>query len=384
MLTPEQIEALRDRATLITEPITNFLLEDIARRIAEAGKLTSTAAYQMWRAKELGMSEREIKQRLRKLLGVSHGEVRKLLTQAAESSYNADMARLPVQAVSFENNGTLQSIVAAAVELAEEDFTNITQTIGMVDPFGRAMPLQEVYRSCTDYAFKQVITGAADYTTAVRNATRNLVDKGLRVIDYESGVHTSVEAAIRRNIMGGLGLMQEQISQSNHDSFGCTGWEISAHANSAPDHEPIQGRQYTDAEYEELNNSLVRRIGTLNCGHSAFPIIYGMSEPQYSREELEKFRRDNREGITYEGRHYTGYEATQMQRKIERTMRKVKKRILVDEATGDSKLLTDKIKLQRLRQEYEKFSKAAGLRTQHERAEVAGFGHKEAKRAASF
>ena len=38
----------------------------------------------------------------------------------------------------------------------------------------------------------------------------------------------------------------------------------------------------------------------------------------------------------------------------------------------------EQIKLQTLRQEYNGFSKAAGLRTQTERAEVAGFGHKQA------
>lgn len=39
------------------------------------------------------------------------------------------------------------------------------------------------------------------------------------------------------------------------------------------------------------------------------------------------------------------------------------------------------IKLQTLRQEYKRFSKAAGLRTQTERTEVAGFGHKQASAA---
>ena len=41
----------------------------------------------------------------------------------------------------------------------------------------------------------------------------------------------------------------------------------------------------------------------------------------------------------------------------------------------------EQIKLQTLRQEYNRFSKAAGLRTQTERAEVAGFGHKQASAA---
>lgn len=71
-----------------------------------------------------------------------------------------------------------------------------------------------------------------------------------------------------------------------------------------------------------------------------------------------------------------------MQRRIERAIRKQKNRILVDEAAGDKdKLLSDQIRLQRYRQEYVRFSKAAGLRTQNERAQVAGFGRKQAAEA---
>lgn len=385
MLTPEQIAALRDAASQITDPINDFLLNDIARRISEAGQLTSTASYEVWRAQQLGMSQREIKKRLRKILNVSHRELRRLLTQSAEVGYDFDIKRLPyVQAVPFARNEALQQIVAAAVELAQEDFTNLTQTLGLIDPYGKALPIQDAYRSCMDYAFKQVITGAADYNTAIRGACKNLAERGVLTIDYQSGVHTSLEAAVRRNIMGGLGLMQEQIAQRNHDDLGCDGWELSAHANSAPDHEPIQGKQYSDAAYTALNNSLVRRIGTLNCGHAAFPIILGVNSPQYTPEELEKFRKDNENGITYQGRHYTGYQATQMQRKLETAMRKQKRRILVDEAAGDQeKLLTDQIKLRRLSEEYKRFSKAAGLRTQPERAQVAGFGRGQAARAAA-
>ncbi|BAK99003.1 hypothetical protein OBV_18050 [Oscillibacter valericigenes Sjm18-20] len=385
MLTPDQIAALRDRAAQIADPINDYLIADIARRISEAGQLTSTAAYGVWRAQQLGVSQREMKKRLRKLLKVSHRDLRKLLTQSAEVGYNFDIKNLPqVQAVPFEQNQTMQQIVSAAVKLAQDDFTNLTQTMGLIDPYGKALPLQDAYRSCTDYAFKQVFTGAADYNTAVRRACKNLADKGVQWIDYESGVHTSLEAAVRRNIMGGLGLMQEQITQANHDELGADGWEISAHANSAPDHEPIQGKQYTDAAYTALNDSLVRRIGTLNCGHAAFPIILGVSSPQYTDEELKKFREDNAAGVTYQGRHYTGYEATQMQRKVERAMRTQKRRILADETTGDKdKLTTDQIRLRRLDEEYKRFSKAAGLRTEIERAQVTSFGPRQAARAAA-
>ena len=380
MLKADEINALRDAATELTQPIIDYLLRDLAQRIAAAGQLTATAQYEVWRLQQLGISQRETKKQLKKLLKVSNRELRQLLTQSAETGYNYDIRSLPqVQAIPFHRNEAVQQIVSAAVTLAREDLTNITQTLGMVDPYGNVLPLQDVYRKCMDFAFMQVSTGAADYNTAIQQATKNLADKGVYMIDYESGVHTSLEAAVRRNVMGGLGLMQEQISRRAHDDLGANGWEIDAHSNSAPDHEPIQGRQYSDAAYTALNNSLVRRIGTLNCGHSAHPIILGISPPQYTPTELERMRQENEEGITYNGRHYTGYEATQRQRNLEASMRRQKRKILVDEAAGDGeKLQTDQIKLQLLRQEYARFSKAAGLRTQTERAEAVGFGWKQA------
>lgn len=383
MLRADEIDALRGAAEKLTAPIVDYLIQDLAKRVAKAGQLTATAQYETWKLQELSLSQREIKKQLKKLLKVSNRELRKMLTQSAEAGYSYDLRSLPqVQAIPFRQNEAVQQIVAAAVQLAENDLSNITQTLGMVDPYGRALPLRDAYRSCMDFAFMQVSTGATDYNTAIRQATKNLADRGVRWIDYESGVHTSLEAAVRRNVMGGLGLMQEQISQRTHDDLGADGWEIDAHNNSAPDHEPIQGNQYSDAEYQTLNNSLVRRIGTLNCGHSAHPIILGVSIPQYSPEELERMRQKNEVGVTYQGKHYTGYEATQRQRRLEASIRRQKRRILVDEAAGDAeKLQTDQIKLQILRQEYSRFSKAAGLRTQLERAEVAKFGWKQAGEA---
>ena len=90
---------------------------------------------------------------------------------------------------------------------------------------------------------------------------------------------------------------------------------------------------------ERLNNSLVRRIGTLNCGHSAHPIVYGASIPQYTPEELEEMRQKNETGISFRGKHYTGYEATQRQRRLERAIRAQKRKILIDKATGDAEKL---------------------------------------------
>ena len=383
MLTNEQVSALRVAFERTADPVTEYIIQDVARRVAEAGQLTSTAAYQIWRAQNLGMSRKEIEKAVAAILKKSNAEVKQLFKQAAEVGYNFDLDQLPTaNAIPFEENTSIQQIMEAAVALADDTFQNITQTLGFQTPDGTVHPLMDAYQKTTDFAFQQVITGATDYNTAIRRACSKLAAGGIKSIDYASGVHTTLEAAIRRNMMGGLGLMVEQISQKNHDDFGADGWELSAHANSAPDHEPFQGRQYTDEQYQALNNMLIRRIGTLNCGHNAFPIILGVNEPQHTKEELSRFREDNEKGVTVDGRHYTGYEATQMQRKLERSIRTQKRRVIAAEASGDKETLTTaQIRLQRLRQEYGRFSKAAGLRTEEERLHVAGFGRKQASNA---
>lgn len=375
MLTPDQISALRDTAGQLADPINNYLLADIARRIAEAGQLTSTASYQIWRAQQLGISQAEIKKRLRKLMKKTAEEVDSLLKQTAKVGYEFDLQNFPhAEAVPFSKNTSIQQMVTMVAEMTDGELTNITKTLGMVDPYGNAFPLQEIYRRTMDYAFNEVYYGAADYQTTIRRVTSKLARYGVRVIDYKNGKHTSLEATVRRNVMGGIGLLQEEISQYNYDELGADGWEISAHAASAPDHEPIQGRQYSNESYEKLNSSLKRRIGTLNCGHVAFPIILGVSEPQYTEEQLQQLTDDNKKGITYQGKQYTMYEATQKQRELERQIRAQKRQVMVVEAAGDeANLVVNKTRLRILNREYKQFSTDAGIPMQHERTEVAGF-----------
>lgn len=370
-LKPEQIAALRDACERIAEPITKWLLRDAAERIAGAGQMSSTAAYELYRANAMGRSQKALEAFLKKQLEISDREIRALFRQAAKWSRENDLDRLRGEPIPFDLG--YEQMAGAAATLAEADFRNLTQTLGAIAPNGKVLPLREFYQNSMDFAFQQVFTGASDYESAMRQATAKLANKGIRTIDYESSVHTGIEAATRRNLMGGMGLMDEQITQSNHDRLGCDGWEISAHANSAPDHEPYQGKQYSDADYRRLNSSLQRRIGTLNCGHTAMPIIMGVNSPQYTEAQLEQLRKNNEAGITYQGRHYTGYEAQQKQREIERAIRAQKNRITVSGAAGDTeRMQSAQTKLYRLQREYRDFSQHAGLRTQFQRAEAAG------------
>ena len=380
MLTPEQIDAIRDKTELITEPVQRFLIADIIRRIMSAGKLTATAKNQAEIARMLGDNDRKVKRYLEREKARENAEFAAIFEALAKLIYDNNSK---LSGVGIEKSETLQNIVNTAVLLAQDDFSNIVQTLGFVDPWNNAQPLTKAYQSCCDYALKKTATGAQSYTDAVREAVKNISKYGVQVIDYESGQHASLDVAVRRNIFGGMGLMVEQVEEQAHEDMGANGWEISAHEASAKDHEPYQGKQYTDAEYMALNGTpeepgkLKRRISTLNCKHIAFPIVLGISKPQYTNEELEAMKSRNEEGVTIDGRHYTMYEATQKQREIERRIRKQRRKVLALDEMGDEfagELQGAKIKQKVLESEYKRFSEAAKLRTQQQRIEVLGFG----------
>ena len=378
MITPEQMTALQDALSKIADPVTYFIIKDVIRRISEAGKITSTAEYQLKQAIWLKKSQSDINTLLRKINPSE--EVATAFSKALEVIY---------EQMGMEPDVISDEILRAAIKLAEDDFTNITQTMGMVDPYGNPLPLQDAYRACTDYAFTKVLTGAQSYQQACYEASKNLIDMGVRVIDYESGVHTSVDAAVRRDIFGGMGLMVEQIEDHIHEELDATGWELSAHEACAKDHEPYQGRQYTNAEYMELNGTaenpgiLKRRIGTLNCKHIAFPVMIGIQKPIYTEEQLKAMEKRNHDGITFEGKHYTMYEATQMQRALERAIRKQRRKIIAFEELPDQeeKLKAARIRYTQLVQKYRDFSDAAGLRTQEARILVENWGPRQERQS---
>lgn len=107
--------------------------------------------------------------------------------------------------------------------------------------------------------------------------------------------------------------------------------------------------------------------------------IEGVSERTYTDEELENI---DPPPFEFEGKQYTFYEATQKQRQVEASLRKVKRELTAAKGRGDDEEYTTKaVRYRRLNEEYEAFSKAAGLRPQYERGNIAEFGPKEAREA---
>lgn len=381
MIKPEQIKAFNDLSSLILEPIKEELLKDISRRIEKCGKITETAKYQMYRAVALNASKDEFHKLVEKQSQNITQDVTEIFDNAAKAAY--------------EGRGSTAQTVDAYSKIATQSLLDlIIKNLGAPTPQGKVVSLFDVYRTTMDFAFRQIVTGASDSTTALRKATRQLAERGIREIPRNNGRSVSVEYAGRNYIMNQLGLMNQEITRRNHDELGHNGWEISAHAGSAPDHEPIQGRQFPDKLYEKMNGRLngkydisdpdllQRPIGTLGCQHWAFSVNMDIQKPQYTTQQLQKFIDDNNEGTTYNGVHYTMYEAGQEQASLEARIRKIKDKCLIYENLNDAvKLRSERINLSRHRDEYSRFSKAAGLPLRNERIQIAGFGRSEAAKA---
>lgn len=375
MLTPEQLQNLPQELTDLYDQLSEFILRDIARRIAKGAQITDTAEYQLYRARSLGLSTDEIAAKIAEINGSSAAEINRLIREAAAQSDEFDRKMLGADkgaAVPLEENAQLQKLISAQIAETAGKCENLTNTMGFADHdfLGRVyyLSMTDMYRREMDSAHMKVVTGATDYMTAIRQACNKLAASGVRTIDYESGRSDRIEVAARRALLTSVAHVTHRISEQNGEELGADGWEMSAHSGSRPSHAVYQGRQYTQEQYERIIKPL---ISEPNCRHDVFPIILGVSEPVYTEEELQNI---DQPPFTYEGRTYTAYEASQQMRKMERAMRKQKDRCIVADAAGDEESFTTaSIKLRRQKDIYEDFCKAADSYTQYERTYVAGY-----------
>lgn len=386
MLTPKQLKNLPRGLTDAYSELSEFILRDIARRIAKGAKITDTAEYLMYRAKALGLSTDEITAKIAEINGVSEGVIDELIHSAAEQSDEFDRKMLGETVWSgtpLEKNKQLQNVMAAEIKQTHNACENYTQSLGFAE---RNASGKVVHSSLGDFLLKQmdsahmkVVNGATDYNTAIRQACNALAASGVRTVYYDSGHSDRIEVAVRRAVMTSVSQVTQKISEQNAEELGADGWEISAHAGARPSHAIYQGRQYPASQYESIVRPLIEDY---NCQHSAFPIIMGVSEPVYTEEELQNI---DPPPFTYEGRTYTAYEAQQQMRKMERSMRKQKDRCIVADAAGDDETFTAaSIKLRRQKDIYEDFCKAADAYTEYERTTVAGYDRRLAAKTGAI
>lgn len=382
---PEILDALPEELAELFRALELVLLDEICSRLKAADELNEVTVQDIRALRAHGIDLKEIEKAIRKTTGISGKKLNELIDDVVERNQKyytevIDLARITQPDVLVD-----ATAIDAIRRQTHDAFRNITASMGFLVDAGRTMlPPAKAYQWALDAATLKVESGAISYGQAIKDAVRELASGGLRVVDYESGHRDHVDVAARRAVMTGVSQLCSKYTEQSAEYLKTPYFEVSAHAGARDkpgpspwaSHKEWQGKVYSTRSgdiypniYEVCGLGAVDGLEGANCRHRRFPWVEGVSERTYTDEQLDHI--DDGLGCTFEGKTYTAYEATQEQRKLERTIRKLKREKTAYNAAG----LTDgeqavNIKLRRLNAKYKAFSKAAGLPEQRERMKV--------------
>ena len=374
LLSEAYLNSLPDPIAKNMEALNQYVVERICKRIKEVGSISASDAHRLKTAIEYaGADLQAIQKELERITGMNAKELDKMFEDVAAE--NVDFANTYYKARGMETlkdyteNAALRSFVEAAKKTAADGVTNLSSTTMIGFKSGkRVLPLREYYIQTIDKAITFAQTGTVDYYTAMRSTVKEMAQSGLRRVTFDSGYSRRLDSQVRMNLLDGVRQLNMAMLEQTGKEFGADGVEISAHALCAPDHQRIQGKQYSLAEFERLNRSLERPIGTLNCHHFTTPIVLGVSKPVYSASELREINKKSNAKVSYGGKTYTRYEASQRQRQLETAIRYAKDERDACVAAGDKLGATQaRKKSAALTAEYRRFSEQAGLTVRLER-----------------
>ncbi|MGN0706760.1 MAG: phage minor capsid protein [Faecalibacterium sp.] len=384
MLTPDYLDTLPDALVALWQQVEEDILRDAARRIGKLGEVTETAAWQLWRFEQIQALRQDVIRTLAKYTGKSNAEIRRLLEQAASDALAADDAiyrSVGKGPTPVNDSPTLMNLLNAGYAQTAGEWENLTATT--------ANTVTRQFEDALDRAWLQVSSGAFDYKTAVRKAVGGLAER-MDGVTYPSGHHDTLEVAVRRAVLTGVNQTAGKLQIARMDEMDCEFVETTAHAGARPEHAVWQGKvfhrggavTYRGKRYEDFETATGYGTGPglcgWNCRHGFWPFYPGLSEPNYTADELAAL---NEKCIEYNGQKYTKYEISQMQRAAERNVRRWKKRYLAEDAAG---LDTTKsaLRLKAARQSLAQFVRDTGGQNDSSRTSVAGFGRSAASRAA--
>ena len=369
MLNNEQIEKVTKQIYNRLQNYNTEILKKIAQRVKEIGTITPSDVQRLNILAEVGVDIAQIEEELYYI----YEETAKSNINFADKYYK--YRELPTPTI--DNNKYMSDIIESVSIQTEGMINNISRSIAFAIPIDNKITyksLREVYINTIDQAILETSLGLESYQSTMRKTLKKLADSGIRTVDYASGYSQRIDSAVRRNILDGTRQINQRMQEQIGKEIGADGVELSMHDACAPDHLEIQGKQYSNDEYKKLNERLMRPIGTLNCKHFAFPIVLGVSEPVHSDVQIKQNIARNNKQYEFEGKKYTKYEGTQVQRQLETKIRKKKDEYLILKEFGDKEGMAEiRNEISILRTKYITFSDKLDISPKLNRASVRGY-----------
>lgn len=415
MISEEQIELLVERLVNRIEEANTYFLMKIGASVGKIRKLTPSQAQELVQILKYGGNYEDIIKEISKYTNLNIKDIDDIFSNYAKKDqlfYEKFYKYRNIPFVPFEQNSALIMQTMALSNMAKKELYNFTRpnvlgyTIRDEKGIPRFYGLRETYNRVLDEALLNVSQGKQTFDSAMSNILKDIGGSGLKTIEFASGRSMRLDSAVRMHLQDALRILHNENQKIIGEEFDYDGIEVTHHANAAPDHiDTIDGKQFalvdiikehiekgipTEVEkirgnqvwvdgkvyddFNAVNNSLQRPVSTLNCKHKTFTIILGVSKPEYTQEQLDEDKKKNLDGFELDGKHFSNYEGTQLQRSIERAIREQKDTQILAKASGNVDLISQsQMKITQLTHKYNELSKISGLPTKKERLKVSNY-----------
>nr|DAG17569.1 MAG TPA: minor capsid protein [Caudoviricetes sp.] len=380
---PEILDALPEELAELFRALEITLLDEICSRLVFADQLNEVTVQDIQALRSHGIDLKSIEEAISKTAGISKQKLNSLLNDVVERNQKYYTKVIDLAHVTQPETLVDVATVDAIKRQTHDTFRNLTASMGFLVGNTMLKPAR-AYQWALDNAEMQIQSGAISYNQAIKTAVKQLADSGLRVVDYESGHRDHIDVAVRRAVMTGVNQICAKYTEQSAQYLETPYFEVSAHAGARDkpgpspwsSHKDWQGKVYSIRAgdiypniYEVCGLGAVDGLEGANCRHRRNVWVEGVSERTYTDEQLEHI--DDDLGCEFDGKKYTAYEATQMQRRVEREVRRLKREKSAYKAAGLHEDETAvNIRLRRLNAKYKAFSAAAGLPEQRERMKV--------------
>lgn len=380
---PEILDALPEELAELYRGLEDTLLTEICSRLKLRDELNEVTVQDIQALRSHGVDLKSIEEAISKTTGISKQKLNSLLNDVVERNQKYYTEVIDLAHVTQPETLVDAAAVDAIKQQTHDTFRNLTASMGFLVGNTMLKPAR-AYQWALDNAEMQIQSGAISYNQAIANAVRQLAENGIKVVDYESGHRDSIDVAARRAVMTGVNQICAKYTEQSAQYLETPHFEVSAHAGARDkpgpspwsSHKDWQGKVYSIRAgdiypniYEVCGLGAVDGLEGANCRHRRNVWVEGVSERTYTDEQLAHI--DDDLGCEFDGKKYTAYEATQMQRRVEREVRKLKREKAAYKAAGLHEDETAvNIRLRRLNAKYGVFSAKAGLPEQRERMKV--------------
>lgn len=394
----QQYEPSADRIIALYQQLEDDILSAVIRRILKMGYVSEASKHQLEVLQAAGLLYDDIVQLIADRTDACTAQVKALFEDAGVqtveigNSLHEAAGALPIDI--WQDSSTRQ-VLEAGYKKTLGTMWNLVSTT--------ATQTQTAFIQTCDRIYMQVSSGAFSYQEAIMNALRALADTGAEVV-YPTKHKDRMDVAVRRCVLTGVSQTAAAVSLRQAEDAGCYLMEITAHSGARPDHAEWQGQlvSLTGKDVGKTIDGL--KVWSLsgigygsgegfkgwNCRHNWHAYYPGLSTPNYTPEELKKL---DEPCISYNGKLYTEYEVSQMQRAQERRVRAWKRRCVtaqegVNSATDEATRVTAQAEFDRSARylknneaKLKDFCRQTGQDRDRFREQVLGFNRSTAQKA---